>query len=798
MSTEKIVEEALRLHQSGNTSRAKDLYRLALAEDSGDPDANNLIANIYLSEGDFPRALYHSNIAIDARRHSAFFNTRGMILTAIGRYTEAASDLKISVKLDPSNAEAYNNLSIAYKEIGDYKKSLDSAERAIAIRNDFPEAYVSLGVAHQFQNHLDDALSCFDRALQLRPDFYPALANKGKLLYRCEKFEDAKPIFLKLLDIGGIVTDIVLPLAHILISEGKIAEAVEFVTKLFSDAVKLENTGKFFDDDVIFAVIFNVCNYLGDVVGNKELAISIYKKIQPFAVKKDALIDINISKIQFENNQIDAAIESIEKSISSPSADKVSKVTSLNNLGVFLMAKGESLKAIENFEKSYAIDSDNAVALGWLLKEKSAICDWHNYKRYRQELEMLRLKGCTTAISGFTPLAIYDDPEVLLYWAKLAGRDMFGDFVPRESKPIFSKGGKIKVGFYSYDFRNHPVAHLTARLFELINRTEFEVFAYSYGPNDQSLVRARIMRAVDHFVDVSELANIEISDRIKLDNIDILIDLTGNTLHTRSQVLKYRPGKIQMHWLGFIGTMGTKFYDYIISDGYLVPTGDEKYFSENVIKLEGGFHVTDDSRIVVQDPTLKIDHGLPDDTFVFGCFCQTFKIQPEVFDAWLTILKRTNNSVLWLANGPAGATDNLLAYAQKQGLNPRRIIVADRCDMDTYMKRLSKIDLFLDTFPYTSGTLASDALLAGCPLLTMVGKTMVSRMAGSILMHEGLGEMVVSSLDEYITKAVDLAEDKSAHAALRQRVLQLRNATSNLDSEKFAKRFAESLKTLIE
>lgn len=797
MSTEKFIEEGLRLHKVGQIARAKTLYRLALQENINDPDANNLIANIYKGEGDFARALYHSNIAIDQRRHTAFFNTRGMIFTAIGKYIEAIADLNVAVKLDPTNAEAFNNLSIALKEVGNYKKSLDSAKKAIELRENFPEAYVSLGVAKQCQKDFEGALKSFDRALQLSPDFLPAVANKAKLLYRCERFSEAKPLFLNLIDRISLAPDINLPYAHILISEGEISQATDLVVKLFSDQVDLGCAGSLFEDEIIFSVIFHVCNYLSDVLNQKDLAISIYRKIQPLSPKKDALIDINISKIQFEGNHIDAAILSIQKSLSSPAADKISKITSLNNLGVFYMARGESIKAIESFESVYEIDNENAVALGWLLKEKSAICDWRNYKRYRGELDSLRLNGCTTAISGFTPLAIYNDPEALLYWARLAARDMFGDYVLPKTKSFFHNEKKIKIGFYSYDFRNHPVAHLTARLLELIDRSKFEIFAYSYGPDDQSPVRKRIADAVDQFVDVRELANIDISNRVKADEIDILIDLTGNTLNTRSQVLKYRPSKIQLHWLGFIGTMGTNYYDYIIADDYLVRNGEERYFAEKVIKLEGGFHVTDDVRKVVDDQTSKSQHGLPEGAFVFGCFCQTFKIQPEMFDSWLSILKRTENSVLWIASGPAGAIDNLKSYTMTNGVDPSRIIVAERCDLETYMKRLTKIDLFLDTFPYTSGTLASDALLAGCPMLTMSGNTMVSRMAGSILTNEGLDFLVTSTPEQYIAKAVELAQNPEAYKEVKTKVLLSRNNRIGLDSKKFAKKFAEMLESLV-
>jgi predicted O-linked N-acetylglucosamine transferase (SPINDLY family) len=280
---------------------------------------------------------------------------------------------------------------------------------------------------------------------------------------------------------------------------------------------------------------------------------------------------------------------------------------------------------------------------------------------------------------------------------------------------------------------------------------------------------------------------LESAQRIAQDEIDFLIDLTGNTLHTRSQVFALRPARIQAHWLGFVGTMGSNYYDYIIADDIVAPIGDEEYFSEKILRLKSGMHITDDTRIIVSDHQDRKTNGLPASGVVFGCFCQTFKIQPEIFSAWMRILSEVPNSVLWLASGPVGSIENLKLYSEHYQIDPGRIIVAQRCGIDEYLSRFTLMDVYLDTFPYTSGTVASDALYAGCPVVTLSGKTMVSRMAGSILKYAGFPELVTYSIDSYIKKAIYLANEPEELLKLRNKLLIKKQQKELFNTKKSAK-----------
>lgn len=800
MKSEATIENGIVLHTKGKLDAAEKIYRAILATEPNNPDALHLLGALKNTQRQYREALNLVNTAISINRATIFLNTRGMIFIDMGHYEEAANDLRAALKADPDYPEALNNLAVVYLKTGKLNKALELAKGAVKIKDAFPQGWLTLGNVYFEKHEFDSARDCFNRALSLDSSVALAYINLSKISYMQGDMAQARFQFEALVDQGLNTVDVAYPLAQILISSGELAKAAEVMLASYKVTSDWSGLAGLIQQDAFFSVLWQVCGYFTDVVGRFTDAVDIYQKTVEHVPQMGHLIWVNIAKIYFDIHRIDEGIAFCQKAIESKKTTPYAQAMAYNNMGVFYLGKEDSVKAIECFCKALEIDPGQVLPLGWLLKEKSHICDWEGFAKLRDDVNAIRQTDNTAGISPFTPLAVYDDPQALKYWASLSAHQIF-DATARQSAPMAlpeqRKPGKIRIGYYSFDFRDHPVAHLTARVFELHNKNDFEVFAYSYGPDDGSAVRQRIVDSADHFVDVKDLAVLETAQRIAADDIDFLIDLTGNTKGNRCQVLGLRPARNQAHWLGFIGTMGSAYYDYIIADDIVAPLQNQDDFVEKILQIPSGFHVADDVRVVEPTRETRAALGLPENGLVFGCFAQTFKIQPEHFECWMLILKQVPGSVLWMASGPKGTTENLKAEMQKRGVDPARMVIAERCSRTEYLSRFELMDIHLDTFPYTSGTVASDALYGGCPLLTLSGTTMVSKMAGSILTHAGFPELVAKTPQEFVQKALGLANDQVERERIRSELLQKRNSGALLPVKKIVQDLEQAVKNVL-
>ena len=801
IQADNLVQEGLIYHKNNEIDLAFVRYNKALALNPNQAGAHNLLADIHYRLGNNIKALYHSNLALSLNRDPHFLNTRGMIFIGMKRFDDALSDLRAALKLDATFPEIHNNLGIAYRNLKDFKKAKIHAMKAVELRPEFLEGLINLAAVTQDAGDLQSSLGYLQKALVLDSQNIVALANLAKIYYLLGEHDSLITYSSRAMALGYTDLDLYFPTTEVFIKIGKWKEGAHLLAKGFQEArpAAYVNLDAILAQGVFFKTLYDCCQYLVGVEGEVQTAINMYEKSIKYAPAVGSSCWINLSSIYFQIHNLHEAIHCCEEAIKLDAR----QIWGYNNTGVCYINLGESKKAIDSFEKALAIQADFAPSLGWLLKEKGHICDWSHYESLCAQVDELRNTNNDFAIAPFTALSVYDDPEALLYWARLNANYLFDPAITaitlngdRGRKDHANR--KIRIGYYSFDFRNHPVAHLTARLFETHDHDVFDIYAYSYGPDDGSAVRERIKANVKEFVDVRDLSTIDTARRIAEDDIDVLIDLTGNTLNTRSQIFALRPARIQAHWLGFVGTMGSAYYDYIIADDIVIPPGDEPYFAEKILRLPSGMHIMDDSRNIETGHQTRVANSLPDSGIVFGCFCQTLKIQPEIFSAWMKVLKAVPESVLWLASGPKGAIENLQASAEAYGIEAKRIIVAQRCEMEEYLSRFALIDIYLDTFPYTSGTVASDALLMGCPLLTLSGKTMVSRMAGSILTHAGLPELVAYNQQEYIQKAIDLAKNHQERSRIRERLLTQSSANTLLNTRQSVQELEEIIKTLLE
>lgn len=329
---------------------------------------------------------------------------------------------------------------------------------------------------------------------------------------------------------------------------------------------------------------------------------------------------------------------------------------------------------------------------------------------------------------------------------------------------------KIRLGYFSADFHNHATAYLMAELFERHDRSRFEVIGFSYGASPNNGMRQRLSAAFDRFLDVRNQSDEDIAALARNLEVDIALDLKGFTGDSRTGIFALRPAPIQVNYLGYPGTMGASYIDYLIADPMLIPVEHRQHYSEKIAYLPNSYQVNDTHRRISERPFTRSEAGLPDEGFVFCCFNNNHKITPIVFDIWMEILRQLEGSVLWLLEDNADATRNLHKEAKKRGIAPERIVFAQRMDLPEHLARHRLADLFLDTFPYNAHTTASDALWAGLPVLTCLGETFAGRVAASLLNAIGLPDLITPSPVAYKTLALDLAQHPEKLALIRQQL----------------------------
>ena len=325
------------------------------------------------------------------------------------------------------------------------------------------------------------------------------------------------------------------------------------------------------------------------------------------------------------------------------------------------------------------------------------------------------------------------------------------------------------------------------RVLELHDRDRFEVHAYSYGPAAEDAMRARARNAVDVFHDVRSLRGEEIARQARQDGIDIAIDLMGHTRNGRPEIFATRAAPVQITYLGYPGTLGAAFMDYMIADRVIVPAEQREHYREKIIFLPHAHMAADNTKAVAERPFTRHAMGLPEAGFVFCSFNNGYKISSGLFDIWMRLLKRVEGSVLWLAGADSGAWQNLMQEARRRDVDPARLVFTERLGMDDHLARHRMADLFLDTFNYSGHSTAADALWMGLPVLTRPGRGFASRVAASLLTAIGLPELIAQTAEDYERMALELAQSPDKLAALKQRLHENRTCTPLFDTEGFTK-----------
>ena len=467
--------------------------------------------------------------------------------------------------------------------------------------------------------------------------------------------------------------------------------------------------------------------------------------------------------------------------------------TALSNCAVMLSEFHATEESISMYERLLAVNPNFEYALGRLAYQRLHNCDWRDHERNASQI-VQAVRARQVVCTPLSLMMMSDDAADHQICSQIHAKHHRLSKVEPLWRGERYQHDKIRIAYVSPDLREHPVGHLMAGVLELHDKTRFEIIAISLGVDDQSRLRARMVKAFDHFIDARLMGSRQIAELMRSMEVDIAVDLAGISADARPDVFEYRPAPIQVNYLGFPGTSGADHMDYILADRHVIPPEHQQYYNEKVVYLPDCYLPTDASVKISDRTPTRAECGLPEAGFVFCSFSHDHKISPAIFDVWMRLLLQVPGSVLWLMSRNDQAVQNLRKEAQARGVSPDRLIFAGRLPLvEDHLARYRQADLFIDTFPYNAHTTAADALMAGLPVITCMGNAFPSRVAGSLLHAIGLSELITDSLADYEALALGLAGQPERLREIRARLLKNRGTYALFDTATFCRNFEQTL-----
>lgn len=687
---------------------------------------------------------YRQALAVDPRQVDALHMLG--LLAYQGGHNEAARELITqALQVKPDFAEAHHNLGTVLHELGRLAEAVESWRQAIRLKPSLAEAFSNLGLALMELGRLDEACASLRQAVLLKPASAEAHCNLGNVLDQ----------------------------------QGQLTEAVA----CFRQAVLLKPD--YADAYSNLGATLHMLGQLNEATAACLLAV----RLRP----DSALAHNNLGLVLTEQKKLDEAITSYRTAVDV----KPDFADAHYNLGKTVWDRADIAGAITSFRRASELKPQDVSMLGALVHALQHACQWDGLQslvdRVIAAVDDPAGQGSGLPLSPFsflglpTPTTAMQQLRCTRSWvARQQPPPLHFTHTPRGNASVQQR--RLTVGYLSTDFHEHAVAYLVVELFERHNRERFRTIGYSYGPDDGSPLRRRICAAFDDFVDIAACSPADSAARIQADGVDILVDLTGYTRDSRPRILAARPAPIQVNYLGYPGTMAAPFLDYILVDQFIVPPDQEPFFTEKLVHLPGCYQVNDSQCPISPRTPSREECGLPGQGFVFCCFNNTYKITPAMFGIWMELLQAVPDSVLWLLEANALVSVNLRREAAARGVDPGRLVFALRAPLAEHLARHQLADLALDCFPYCGHATTSVSLWAGCPVLTLAGQTMVSRVAGSLLHTIGLPELVTDSFEAYRSAALRLARDPQVLTVLRRRLADNRATCGLFDASRFARK----------
>jgi len=684
-----------------------------------------------------------------------------------GRIKEALNRVEALIKDYPNEALLYNISGVCYKAIDKLDAAVESFEKALAIKPDYTEVCFNLGVTLKELGQPDTAVKCYKKAITLKPDYTDAHYNLGNAFKELGQLEDAAKSYEQALTFKPDHANAHNNLGNTLSDLGQLEDAVKSYKKAV--AVKPD-----------YAEAHNNLGVTLKDLDQLDAAIKCYEKA--LTLKPDyAEAHNNLGNAFKELGQLDAALKCYKKAV----ALKPDFAESYHNRGDALLNFKRMDEALASYESAIALDPDLDYLLGSSLHTKMHLGIWDNLASRLNEL-MNKIDNGKKVISPFPVLSLTDDPKIQRKTAEIYANDKYpqNNFLPKIGR--YPKHKKIRIGYFSTDFRDHPVSHLTAELYEVHDRGRFEIHAFSFGPDTKDEMNLRIKKRVDHFHEVRAMSYADTAMLARSVELDIAVDLGGYTANCRTGIFAMSAAPIQISYIGYLGTMGANYYDYLVADQTIIPEENQQYYSEKIAYLPS-YQVNDSNQSSPSTTPLRQDLGLPEKGFVFCCFNNNYKITPTTFDSWARILKQVDDSVLLIYISKESARINLTKEIVLRGIQPSRLIFAERVPMPEYLARYRVADLFLDTHPYNAGTTASDALRMGLPVLTYMGNSFASRMAASLLNVINLPELITTTQEQYESLAIELATNPEKLKIIKDKLVNNLPTAPLYDTQLFAR-----------
>jgi len=695
------------------------------------------------------------------------FTLRADALSEKKKYDEAIAFYSKALDFDENYAVAWSNKGVI---LDNHFNVIDEAifcfEKALQLMPGYSDAHLNLGAAHEKNKKYSKALEHYELALQYNPNCVEAWINRGNALNYLKRHEEALTSFNQAIKL-----------------QPNLSEAWGFQSNALNELKRHEEALASADEAI------KLKPHFPEAWNNRGVALNDLKRHEESLASYDRVIELTTDRAEAWSNRgitlnnlkrHEEALASYETSIKL----KPDYAEAWGNRGVALDGLKRYEEALASYERAIELNPDIDFMLGDLMHSQMKTCKWDSLEQRCQTLKNRLLSGRRASLP-FPALGLFDNPELQKRCAEIYAQDTLslgGYLGVLAQRP---KREKIRVGYFSMDFREHPVSYLIADLIELHNRNKFEIYGFSFGVHARDAIRERLEKAFDKFYDVKHLSGLGIARLSRQCEIDIAIDLGGYTRDSRPQIFSVRAAPIQINYLGYLGTWGSDCMDYFIGDKVTVSDENREHFSERIIFLPNCFQVNPSYRPIANDNLSREICGLPHESFVFCCFNNSWKIGPEVFEQWMRILQRAPCSVLWLCADNLSAEKNLRSEAVKHGVLVDRVIFTKRVQRDVYLAQFQHADLFLDTLPYNAGTIASDALWAGLPVLTRIGKSFPGRMAASLVTHIQIPELITHSKEEYCSLAIELASNPQRLAAIKAKLTQNRFTTPLFDTKLF-------------
>jgi predicted O-linked N-acetylglucosamine transferase (SPINDLY family) len=650
-----------------------------------------------------------------------------------GDYAAAEAFYGEVLARDPQQFDALHMLGLIAAQRGRFTEAEARIAAALAINPRSALAHNNFGNVLSEQGRNVDALGEYEAAIAIRPDYADAHSNRGLVLQELGRHEEALPSYRRALELNP---------GHV--------EAHYNQGNCLRDLKRLEEATASYDKALLLSPSY------ADAWSNRG----------------NALIEMGAAK---------EGVASYAQAL----AVRPDLPAALNNRGNQLLEEKRYREAAADFARLVSVDPDYPYGPGLLLHARMHCCDWPDYASLVARIET-GLRAAQRVCTPFAYQAICTDPALSQKCSQINAEDRERAWPEPMWRGRRYGHKKIRIGYLSGEFRAQATSYLMAGVYDAHDKDKFEIVAFDNGVNDKSATRTRLEKAFARIVDIRRMSDAQAARLIAESEIDILVNLNGYFGHGRNGMFAARSAPVQVNYLGFPGTMGARYMDYLIADKHVIPENEQVFYDEKIVYLPDCYQANDDKR-TIGAPATRAAHGLPEEATVYCSFNNSYKLTPQMFDVWMRILRAVEGSVLWLLESNTAMAESVRREAEARGIAGDRIVMAPPIPTEEHLARQSLADLFLDTLPYNAHTTASDALWAGLPVLTCVGTTFPGRVATSLLENVGMGEMVTASLGDYEAAAVRLGRDRAALAALKNRLAENRTHAPLFNTARFTR-----------